>query len=85
MPCLSHVTLVAVSKTKSLKEISQAYEAGQRIFGENKIQCTLFDLPKMPVKFLIPFIGFRNFSRDISFFVFPGITVVLACITQSIL
>ena len=34
----SHVTLVAVSKTKSLKEISQAYEAGQRIFGENKIQ-----------------------------------------------
>jgi pyridoxal phosphate enzyme (YggS family) len=34
----SHVTLVAVSKTKSLVEISQAYEAGQRIFGENKIQ-----------------------------------------------
>jgi len=34
----SHVTLVAVSKTKSLAEISQAYEAGQRIFGENKIQ-----------------------------------------------
>ena len=34
----SHVTLVAVSKTKSLDEISQAYEAGQRIFGENKIQ-----------------------------------------------
>ena len=34
----SHVTLVAVSKTKSLKEISQDYEAGQRIFGENKIQ-----------------------------------------------
>ena len=34
----SHVTLVAVSKTKSLEEISQAYEAGQRGFGENKIQ-----------------------------------------------
>ena len=34
----SHVTLVAVSKTKSLVEISQAYKAGQRIFGENKIQ-----------------------------------------------
>lgn len=34
----SHVTLVAVSKTKSLEEISQAYEAGQRVFGENKIQ-----------------------------------------------
>jgi pyridoxal phosphate enzyme (YggS family) len=34
----SHVTLVAVSKTKSIEEISQAYEAGQRVFGENKIQ-----------------------------------------------
>jgi len=34
----SHVTLVAVSKTKSVEEMSQAYEAGQRVFGENKIQ-----------------------------------------------
>jgi pyridoxal phosphate enzyme (YggS family) len=34
----SDVTLVAVSKTKSVEEITQSYEAGQRIFGENKIQ-----------------------------------------------
>src|SRR5699024_5271290 len=32
------VTLVAVSKTKNVSEIMEAYEAGQRIFGENKIQ-----------------------------------------------
>lgn len=32
------VTLVAVSKTKTQMEIMEAYEAGQRIFGENKIQ-----------------------------------------------
>ncbi len=32
------VTLVAVSKTKSEAEILKAYEAGQRIFGENKVQ-----------------------------------------------
>ncbi|AKA36565.1 YggS family pyridoxal phosphate-dependent enzyme [Flagellimonas lutaonensis] len=32
------VTLVAVSKTKSPEEIMQAYEAGHRVFGENKIQ-----------------------------------------------
>ena len=31
-------TLVAVSKTKSVEEIMQAYRAGQRIFGENRIQ-----------------------------------------------
>ena len=33
-----YVTLVAVSKTKSNKEILEAYKCGQRVFGENKIQ-----------------------------------------------
>ena len=33
-----HITLVAVSKTKSNDEILEAYHAGQRVFGENKIQ-----------------------------------------------
>lgn len=33
-----HVTLVAVSKTKPVSDLMQAYDAGQRIFGENKIQ-----------------------------------------------
>lgn len=32
------VQLVAVSKTKSNSEIMEAYEAGQRIFGENHVQ-----------------------------------------------
>lgn len=32
------VTLVAVSKTKPNEHILEAYQAGQRIFGENKIQ-----------------------------------------------
>lgn len=32
------ITLVAVSKTKPLSEIMEAYNAGQRVFGENKIQ-----------------------------------------------
>lgn len=32
------VTLIAVSKTKSTNEIKQAYDAGQRLFGENKVQ-----------------------------------------------
>ena len=33
-----NVELVAVSKTKSNKEILEAYNAGQKVFGENKIQ-----------------------------------------------
>ena len=32
------ITLVAVSKTKSNKEILEAYNAGQKVFGENKVQ-----------------------------------------------
>ena len=44
-----NVTLVAVSKTKPIADIQEAYKVGQRIFGENKIQemVTKFDaLPK---------------------------------------
>ena len=33
-----HVTLVAVSKTKPISDLMEAYTAGQRVFGENKIQ-----------------------------------------------
>jgi pyridoxal phosphate enzyme (YggS family) len=34
----TNVTLVAVSKTKPIADLMEAYEAGQRVFGENKIQ-----------------------------------------------
>ena len=34
----ANVTLVAVSKTKPVSDLMEAYHAGQRIFGENKIQ-----------------------------------------------
>lgn len=33
-----NVTLVAVSKTKPISDLMEAYETGQRIFGENKVQ-----------------------------------------------
>ena len=32
------VTLVAISKTKPIEDIQEAYNAGQRIFGENMVQ-----------------------------------------------
>jgi pyridoxal phosphate enzyme (YggS family) len=34
----AHVTLVAVSKTKPNEAILEAYEFGERIFGENRVQ-----------------------------------------------
>lgn len=43
-----HVTLVAVSKTKPVAYLMEAYEAGQRIFGENKIQEMAEKFEQMP-------------------------------------
>lgn len=34
----SNVTLIAVSKTKPAEDILEAYQTGQRVFGENKAQ-----------------------------------------------
>ena len=34
----SDVTLVAVSKTKPVTDLQEVYNAGQRVFGENKVQ-----------------------------------------------
>ncbi|PBJ16164.1 YggS family pyridoxal phosphate-dependent enzyme [Flavobacterium sp. ACN6] len=67
-----HVTLVAVSKTKPVSDLLQAYEAGQRIFGENKIQEMTEKWEEMPkdiqwhmighvqsnkVKFMAPYVS----------------------------
>src|SRR5687768_6795649 len=34
----SNVSLIAVSKTNPVEKIKEAYDAGQRVFGENKVQ-----------------------------------------------
>ena len=43
------VTLVAVSKTKPIEDLMEAYKAGQRIFGENKVQEIVNKYPQMPL------------------------------------
>jgi len=63
--------LVAISKTKSVGEIKEVYDAGQRIFGENKVQELVEKQEKLPkdiqwhmvgnlqtnkVKYIAPFI-----------------------------
>lgn len=42
------VTLVAVSKTKPISNIQEAYDQGQRIFGENRVQEMTEKWEKMP-------------------------------------
>ncbi|GFD82821.1 YggS family pyridoxal phosphate enzyme [Alteromonas sp. KUL156] len=43
-----NVTLVAVSKTKPIADLKEAYDAGQRIFGENKIQEMVAKYDELP-------------------------------------
>ena len=42
------VTLIAVSKTKPLPMLQEAYEAGSRNFGENKVQEIMDKYPQLP-------------------------------------
>lgn len=64
-------TLVAVSKTKPIENLKEAYESGIRDFGENKVQEIQWKQPEMPddtrwhmighlqrnkVKYIAPFI-----------------------------
>ncbi len=44
----SEVTLIAVSKTKPISMIQEAYDAGIRDFGENKVQELLDKIPALP-------------------------------------
>ena len=66
------VTLVAVSKTKPNAAIMQAYDTGQRVFGENKVQDMVAKFEELPsdiqwhmighlqtnkVKYIAPFVS----------------------------
>lgn len=43
-----HVSIIAVSKRKPVDDIMQAYQAGQRIFGENRVQELMEKQPLLP-------------------------------------
>lgn len=66
------VTLIAVSKTKTVADIQDAYDAGQRLFGENTVQEMVEKYEQLPkdiqwhqighlqsnkVKYIAPFIS----------------------------
>ena len=44
----SEVTLIAVSKTKPIEMLQEAYDTGCRDFGENKVQELMEKIPAMP-------------------------------------
>jgi len=43
-----NISLVAVSKTRPVSDILEAYQAGQRVFGENKVQEMCDKQPESP-------------------------------------
>ena len=43
-----NVDIVAVSKTKPINDLIKAYQAGQRIFGENKVQEMVAKFEQLP-------------------------------------
>ncbi|KAG2444301.1 hypothetical protein HXX76_001058 [Chlamydomonas incerta] len=51
------VRLVAVSKTKPVEALQEAYDAGQRVFGENYVQEMLDKAPALPGDVQWHFIG----------------------------
>ncbi|GIM16991.1 hypothetical protein Vretimale_19549 [Volvox reticuliferus] len=51
------VRLVAVSKTKPVEALQEAYDAGQRVFGENYVQEMLDKAPALPSDIQWHFIG----------------------------
>ena len=53
----NHVTLVAVSKTKPVADLMEAYNAGQRIFGENYVQELVEKYEQLPNDIQWHFIG----------------------------
>jgi pyridoxal phosphate enzyme (YggS family) len=53
----SHVKLVAVSKTRTYGDIMEAYDAGHRVFGENKAQEMIAKQPDLPEDIQWHFIG----------------------------
>lgn len=67
----SHVKLVAVSKVQPNKKVLDAYEAGHRIFGENKAQELISKQPELPDDIKWHFIGHlqRNKVKYIAPFV----------------
>jgi len=52
-----HVTLVAVSKTKSVEEIKELYDLGQKDFGENYVQELAEKQSQLPKDIRWHFIG----------------------------
>ncbi|NQU88343.1 MAG: alanine racemase, partial [Mariniphaga sp.] len=58
-----NVKLVAVSKTKPIEDILEAYNAGQKMFGENKAQELIAKQPQLLENIRWHFIGHMQTNK----------------------
>lgn len=70
------IKLVAVSKTKPVNIIDEAYNAGQRCFGENKVQELVEKQPLLPDEIEWHFIG--HLQRNKVKFIAPFVSLIHA-------
>ena len=66
--------LIAVSKTQPAEKIMEAYNAGQRLFGENKVQEILAKQPVLPADIEWHMIGHLQTNKEKS--LIPFVTLI---------
>ena len=69
-----NVRLVAVSKFHPVEELQQAYDAGQRLFGENRAQELVAKAPELPKDIRWHFIGHLQKNKVRS--IMPHVSVI---------
>ena len=79
----SNVTLIAVSKTKPVSDLQEAYDAGQRIFGENKALEMRDKHQQLPDDILWHFIGHLQTNKIK--YIAPFVTLIHAIDSLSLL
>ncbi|MBR0323791.1 MAG: YggS family pyridoxal phosphate-dependent enzyme [Bacteroidales bacterium] len=79
----SNVTLIAVSKTKPVSDLQEAYDAGQRIFGENKALEMRDKYQELPKDIQWHFIGHLQTNKIK--YIAPFVTLIHAIDSLSLL
>ena len=79
----SNVTLIAVSKTKPISDLQEAYDAGQRIFGENKALEMRDKYQELPKDIQWHFIGHLQTNKIK--YIAPFVTLIHAIDSLSLL
>lgn len=78
-----HVKLIAVSKTKPIELLQEAYTAGQRAFGENKVQEMVAKQPLLPADTEWHLIG--HLQRNKVKYIAPFVHLIHAVDSMSLL